>query len=106
MQAFASIMDLLQTLGLRPHFWFPNRQFLTQWGCQPPLNLQPRGPGPIFITHGTGCPAIPPGTGYPLVAFYNMHGLQWDYSLIPVTTQDINNIEYGKNIEVKFFITA
>ena len=27
MSAFASIMDLLQTLGLRLHFWLPNRKF-------------------------------------------------------------------------------
>ena len=25
-----------------------------------------------------------------LVAFYDMHGLQWDYSLIPVTTREID----------------
>jgi hypothetical protein len=26
-RAFASLMNLLQTLGARPHFCFPNRQF-------------------------------------------------------------------------------
>ena len=35
MRAFASIMVLLQTLGPRSHIWFPNRQFFTEWGCQP-----------------------------------------------------------------------
>ena len=36
MLPFASTMDLLQTLGPRLHFWFPNRQFFfTGRGCQP-----------------------------------------------------------------------
>jgi hypothetical protein len=25
------------------------------------------------------------------VAFYDMHGLQWDYSLIPATTRDLSS---------------
>ena len=38
MRACASIMDLLQTLGLRPHFWFPNRQFFWSGVVNPMLN--------------------------------------------------------------------
>jgi hypothetical protein len=30
----------------------------------------------------------PQALGTILVAFYDMHGLQWDYSLIPATTRD------------------
>ena len=52
-------------------------------------NPQPGGPGPIFITPGTGWPSYTPRHWVPiLVAFYDMHGLQWDYSLIPVTSRD------------------
>ena len=35
MRAFASIIDVLQTVGPRPYFWFPNRQFFTGWDYQP-----------------------------------------------------------------------
>jgi hypothetical protein len=34
----------------------------------------------------------PQALGATLVAFYGMHGLQWDYSLIPATTRDDNTI--------------
>ena len=64
----------------RPHFWFPNRQFFSGWGCQP--HTQP--PTYRIISH-----IYNPRRWVPiLVAFYDMHGLRWDYSLILVTTWD------------------
>ena len=82
--AFVSVMDLFQTLGPRPHLWFPNRQFFTGWGCQP------EGSGPIFINPGTVWPSYTPRYWVPiLLTFYDMHRLQWDYYLILVTTRDI-----------------
>jgi hypothetical protein len=83
-------MDLLQTLGLRPHFWFPNRQFFTGWGSQPHAQPPTWRTGPIFITPGTGWPSYAPRHWVPiLVAFKDMHRLQWDYSLILATTWDV-----------------
>jgi hypothetical protein len=35
-----------------------------------------------------------------LAAFYDMHGLQWDYSLIPATTRT-----YGHDTYVQFGLT-
>jgi hypothetical protein len=43
----------------------------------------------IFMTPGDGWPNYTPRHWVPiLVAFYDMHGLQWDYSLIPATTRE------------------
>ena len=57
MRTFAFIMELLQTLWPRSHFWFPNRQFFLRGEMvNPTLNPQHGEPGPIFITHGTGWP--------------------------------------------------
>ena len=73
MRACASIMDLLQTLGLRPHFWFPNSQFFMEWGFEP--HAQP----PTWrVVHWVPI----------LVAFYDMFSVQWDYSLILVIMGD------------------
>jgi hypothetical protein len=57
------------------------------------FNPQPGGPDPIFITPGTGWSSYTPRHWIPiLVAFYDMHGLQADYSLIssPVSTREEN----------------
>jgi hypothetical protein len=43
----------------------------------------------VFMTPETGWPSYTPKHWVPiLVAFYGMHGLEWDYSLIPATTRD------------------
>ena len=82
MQVFASIMDPLQTF--RGHI----SDFLTDSLLRGEVvKPQPGGPGPIFITPGTGWPSYTPRHWVPiLVTFYDMHGLDWDYSLILATT--------------------
>jgi hypothetical protein len=48
----------------------------------------------VFMTPESGWASYTPRHWVPiLVDFYNMRGLQWDYSLIPATTQDIS-IDY------------
>jgi hypothetical protein len=43
----------------------------------------------VFMTPGTGWPSYTPRHWVPiLVAFYDMNGLQWEYSLIPATTRE------------------
>jgi hypothetical protein len=43
----------------------------------------------VFMTPGHRVAQLyPQALGTHLVAFYDMHGLQWDYSLIPATTRD------------------
>jgi hypothetical protein len=34
-----------------------------------------------------------------LVAFYDMHGVQWDYSLIPATTRDTAATAFIENVK-------
>ena len=81
-------MNLFQSY-LGPYVWFPAGSLLRGGVVNPTPNPQPGGTGPIFITPGTGWPSYNPWHWVPiLIAFYNMHGLQWDYSLIPVTTRD------------------
>ena len=88
MRSFASIMDLLQTLGPRLHFWFPNRQPFLEWGCQPHAQ-PPTWRTSSHITPRTVCPSCTPRHWVSiLVAFYDMHGVQWYYSLIPVSILD------------------
>ena len=85
---FASIMDLLQASDLRSHYWFPN-SFIRGGVVNPLPNPQLGGPCPIFITPGTVWPSYTHRHWVSiLVAFYDMHGLQWDYSLNLVTTRD------------------
>jgi hypothetical protein len=44
----------------------------------------------VFMTPGDRVAKIYPKHWIPiLVAFYDMHGLQWDYSLIPANTQEL-----------------
>jgi hypothetical protein len=58
-----------------------NNSFLV-WVFSPTPNPQPGGPGlHIYIPLVTGWPSYTPRHRIPiLVAFYDMHGLQWDYS--------------------------
>ena len=87
-RAFASIMILLQKF-LGHISGFLTGTFFTGWNCQPNDQPPPEGSGPIFIIPGTGWPSYIPRHWVPiLVAFYDMHGLQWDYSLISVTTRE------------------
>jgi hypothetical protein len=72
-------------------FWgYVTITFLRGWIVSPAPNPQPGGPGlSIYDPRGQGDPAIPPRHWVPiLAAFYDMNGLQWDYSLIPVTTRE------------------
>jgi hypothetical protein len=76
-------------------FWdFVTITFLQGWVVSPTPNPQPGGPGlRIYDPRRQGGPAIPPEHWVPmLVAFYDMHGLQWDCSLIPATTRDVIRI--------------
>jgi hypothetical protein len=42
----------------------------------------------VFMTTGDRVAQLYPRHWVPiLIAFYDMHGLQWDYSLIPATTR-------------------
>ena len=67
--------------------------FLRGGIVNPTPNPQPGGPGPIFITPGTEWPSYTARHWVPiLVTFYDQHGLQWDYSLLPVTTWDNKQI--------------
>jgi hypothetical protein len=67
------------------------------WDCftltiiSPAPNPQPGGPGlRIYDPAGIGWPSCTPRHWVPiLVAFYDMHELQWDCSLIPATTRDV-----------------
>jgi hypothetical protein len=63
--------------------------FLRGWIVGPTPNPQPGGPGfRIYDPRRQGDPAVPRHWVHISVAFYDMHGLQWDCSLIPVTTRD------------------
>jgi hypothetical protein len=77
-------------------FWvFVTITFLQGWIVSPAPNPQPGGPGlRIYDPRRQGGPAIPI-----LVAFYDMHGLQWDFSLIPATTRDS---AYSTNFNLRF----
>jgi hypothetical protein len=78
-------MALQPNMGPGLSFWgFVTITFLQGWIVSPVPNPQPGGPG-LHIYD----PSYTPRHWVPiLVAFYNMYGLQWDYSLIPATTQE------------------
>jgi hypothetical protein len=67
---------------LRPHFRFPNSQHFYGGrlsACRPTPNLE--GQSTIFITPRAGWPSCVPRLRVPiLVTFYDLYGLQWDYS--------------------------
>jgi hypothetical protein len=66
----------------RSHLKLPNCWLFPGWGRSPTPNPQTGGPGlHIYILWRLGGPVIPPRHRVPvLVAFYDMHGLQWYYS--------------------------
>jgi hypothetical protein len=82
-------MALQPNLGPGLPFWgFVIITFLQGWTVSPAPNPQPGGPGlGNYDPPETGWPSYTPRHWVPiLVAFYDMHGLQWDYSLILATT--------------------
>jgi hypothetical protein len=84
-------MALQPNTGPGLPFWgFVTITSLQGWIVSPAPNPQAGRPGlHIYDLRRQGGPAIPPGTGVPiLVAFYDKHGLQWAYSLIPATTRE------------------
>ena len=86
MQIFASIMDLLLILLPKSYFWFPKRRFFYAVGLLP--HAQPstwRTKSNIYNPWDWVAQLYSQALG---VTFYDMHRLQWNYSLIPVTTQD------------------
>jgi hypothetical protein len=65
---------------------FRNNNFLQGWIVSPAPNLEDQVS--VFMTPGDRVAQLYPQVlGTILVAFYDMHGLQWDYSLIPATTR-------------------
>ena len=98
MRAFASIIDLLLK-PFRGHIsGFLTDSFLWDGVINLMPNTQSGGLGSIFITPGTGWPSYTPKHWVPiLVAFYDMQGLQWDYTLIPITTRDDDNNNNNNN---------
>jgi hypothetical protein len=79
-------------LGL-PCWGFVTITFLQGCIVSPAPKPQPGGPGlRIYDPLETGWPSCTPRHWVPiLVAFYDMHGLQWDCSLIPATTRELLN---------------
>jgi hypothetical protein len=73
-----------------PLWCFVTITFLRDWIVSPAPNPQPGGPGLcIYDPRRQGGPRhwVPI-----LVTFYDMHGLQWDYSLIPATKREGYNV--------------
>jgi hypothetical protein len=88
-RTFASLMDFSQSSLFfnrltvpRPHIRFLNCWLFPGWDRQP--HAQPptwRARSPYLYPLETGWPSYTPSHRVPiLVAFYDMHGLQWDYS--------------------------
>jgi hypothetical protein len=70
-------------------FWgFVTITFLRGWIVSPAPNPQLEDQVSAFMTPKTGWPSYTPRHwAHILVAFYDMHGLQWNHSLIPATTR-------------------
>jgi hypothetical protein len=65
----------------------PGLPFLQGWIVSPTPILEDQAF--IFMTPGDSVTQLYPRKWVPFVAaFYDMHGLQWDYSLIPAITRD------------------
>jgi hypothetical protein len=72
-----------------PLWGFVTVTSLQGWIFSPVPNPQPGGPGiRIYDPQRQGGPAVPPGTGYPFWSPFTICMVQWNYSLIPVTTLD------------------
>jgi hypothetical protein len=73
-----------------PLLGFLNNNLFTGLDCK--SSAQPptwRTRPPYLLPPETGWPSYTPRHWVPiLVAFYDMNGLQWDYSLIPATTRE------------------
>jgi hypothetical protein len=83
-----------------PLWGFVKKPFLQGWIVTPAPNHQPGLH--IYDPWRQGGPAMPPGHWVPvLIAFYDMHGLQWDYSLIPATTWDFRSLIFFNLFQVK-----
>jgi hypothetical protein len=85
---FASLMDFSQSCPIdltvpRPHLRFPNCWLFLGWGRQPCTQPQIwRTRSPYLYPLETGWLSYTPRHRVPiLVTFYDMHGLQWDYSV-------------------------
>ena len=81
----------------KPHFWFPNGQFCTEWGCQP------HAQSPTWRTRSHICnpwawlaQLYPQALGTHFSHLLRDDRLQWDYSLIPVTRRDTVFLPTGK----------
>ena len=98
----SSSMTLQSNAGLRlyngpppsnlpwPHFWFPDRQFFTGWGCQP--HAQPpawRTRSHIYNPWDWMAQLYPQALG---THFSRLLRASLGYSLIPVTTRDTHLI--------------
>jgi hypothetical protein len=83
-----------------PLWGFVTINFLQGLIVSPAPNPHPGGPGlRIYDSRGQGGPAI-------LAAFYDIHGLQWDYSLIPITTRDESNRKFVVIVHVDGVISC
>lgn len=70
--------------------------FFTVWGRQP--HAQPptwRTRSLIYNPRDWVAQLYPQALGSHLVAFYNMQGIQWDNSLIPVTTREVSTLTFN-----------
>jgi hypothetical protein len=78
-------MALQTKLGPGLPFWgFVTLTFLRGWIVSPAPNPQPGGPGLRIHDPRRRWPNYTPRHWVPiLVTFYDMHGLQWDYSINP-----------------------
>jgi hypothetical protein len=92
-------------MALQPNFgpslpcWaFLTIAFLHGWIVSPAPKSNLEDLASVFVPPETGWPSYAPRHWvHILVAFYDMHGLQWDYSLIPVTTRDYTLYNYNFN---------
>jgi hypothetical protein len=87
-----------------PGWGFVTITFLQGWIVSPAPNPQPGGPGlRIYDPWRRWLSYISLHCVPILVAFYDMHGFQWDYSLIPATTRDSQSIDMQKNsLSIRF----
>jgi hypothetical protein len=76
-------------IGPWPPRGFVTITFLRGWSVSPAPNPQPGGRGLRIYDPGDRVAQLyPQHWVHILVAFYDMNGLQWDYSLIPATTRE------------------
>jgi hypothetical protein len=85
-------MALQPNTGPGLPFWgFLTVTFLQGWIVSPAPNPNQEDQVSVFMTHGDRVTQLYPSHWGPTsVAFYDVNGLQWDYSLIPATTREIN----------------